>query len=99
VGRGFQEGAEGSSYAICTIKKPGLKRSVPLGDIESQICELFIFAKNHSEYTFFCTPIGCGYSGYTVDEMKKTWDNAMKQVECPENVILPDYSKVKVKDT
>jgi len=99
IGRGFQEGKEGKSYAICTVTRPGNKRSISLDDIFRQICDLLFFAKEHQEYIFQCTPIGCGYAGYTEQEMKTVWDMAL--VVCPssDNVILPKYNNVDVSET
>jgi len=99
VGRGFQEGNDGKSYAICTVAKPGAKRSIDLDDIFGQICDMLFFAKKHPEYIFQCTPIGCGYAGYTEQEMKTIWDMALVVCPHPENVILPKYDNVDVRET
>lgn len=91
VGRGWQQGREGMSYAIQTIERPGLKRSTPLADIEEQLGELFRFADEHSEWTFLMTPIGAGLSGYTAREMAGVLFNTPGYGGyLPENVIAPD---------
>ena len=69
---GFQEGTQGKSYAICTIIKPGLKRSMPLEGIRSQVQQLYKFAMEHPELTFLVTKSGepgkPSLNGYTLEE-------------------------------
>jgi hypothetical protein len=91
VGRGWQQGREGMSYAIQTIEKPGLKRSTSLDEIIAQLGELFDFASDHPEWTFLMTPIGAGLSGWTADEMAWAFSRAIHTHGClPGNVIAPD---------
>ncbi len=91
VGRGWQQGREGMSYAIQTIEKPGLKRSTPLSTIVDQLIDLFKFATLHPEWTFLMTPIGAGLSGWTADEMATTMGNAVYAWgDVPSNVRIPD---------
>lgn len=79
IGRGWQQGHEGMSYAIQTIERPGLKRSTLLEDIEQQVVGLFAFALEHPEWIFLMTPIGAGLSGYTATEMATTLKRATIQ--------------------
>ena len=73
VGRGFQEGTQGKSYAIVTVTKPGAKRSMPLPKICQQLEELWDFMEKHPEWEFLLTPLGQGYAGYSADEMAVVW--------------------------
>ncbi len=91
VGRGWQKGREGMSYAIQTIERPGMKRSTPLKEIEDQLGELFQFADDHPEWTFLMTPIGAGLSGWTAGEMAETLRRAIQAWGLvPFNVKIPD---------
>lgn len=91
VAKGFQIGKIGKSYAIITIKKPGLKRSVSLDFIEKQIQELYLFAEKNPELEFLVTKIGCQLAGYDISEIKTLF---LKQVKTPNNIILPiEFSK------
>jgi len=84
-GRGYQEGSHGRSYAIETIRRPGLKRSTPLKEIKEQIIELFEFANEHPNLEFLVTPIGVGFAGYSEEEIIFLFTN----LEIPDNVVLP----------
>ena len=88
IARGFQQGREGASYGIETIRRPGLRRSVPLDEILSQIVTLFKFAVAHPEKKFLMTPIGCGMAGYSEKEMAAVFQKAC-QAHPPTNVIIP----------
>lgn len=86
IGRGFQQGTEGCSYAIATVTKPGAKRSIPLKEIAAQMKELGQFASEHPEMEFFCAIVGGGYNGYSKEEINKLytlWQSA------PSNIIFP----------
>ncbi len=95
VGRGWQQGREGMSYAIQTIEKPGMKRSTSRDNIEDQFIRLFVFALEHPEWQFLMTPVGAGLSGYTAAEMAFTLRTASTQWGfrfsggIPINVIAP----------
>lgn len=91
VGRGWQQGREGMSYAIQTIERPGLKRSTPLKDIEDQLIELWGFAEQHKGWSFLMTPIGSGLSGWTAAEMNETLGRAIHGWGyVPDNVVIPE---------
>ena len=72
VSRGFQQGTEGKSYAICTIINPGLKRSIPLDEIRKQVLDLYKFATEHPEWVFYVPKSGeidkPSLNGYTLAE-------------------------------
>jgi hypothetical protein len=99
VGRGYQEGREGRSYAICTVARPGQQRSITLKDIYVQLVELVQFVKLHSELEFLGTPIGCGYSGHTPEEMQLVWDTLAERIGIPSNLIVPSYRNPEKNDT
>lgn len=86
VSRGLQAGNLGLSYAIETIKRPGLKRSTPLSNILDQIRELSLFAKEREDLTFLVTKIGSKLAGYTEEEIR---DLFIQVTDLPKNVILP----------
>jgi hypothetical protein len=70
--QGLSGGTHGRSYAICTILRPGAKRSVSLDDIRRQVLELYEFARQHPEMTFIVTQSGQpgkpSLNGYSLDE-------------------------------
>lgn len=87
VARGHQIGNEGQSFAIETIVRPGERRSTPLTDIQKQFETLLVFAETHSDLKILMTPVGCGYSGYSTEEMNKCWVGAIKNHgHLPKNV-------------
>jgi ribA/ribD-fused uncharacterized protein len=91
VARGHQIGQKGQSYAIQTIKRPGLKRSTSRREIYFQLLELSRFAEKHPELTFLVTKMGYGLAGHSKAEMTevfKYWcEGHHEQVH--ENIILP----------
>lgn len=89
VARGLQHGHSGSSYAIVTITRPGVRRSVPLLSIHQQILNLCTFALSHPEYTFDILPLGTGYSGYTQAEMDTIWAHIVLPPSCVRRTSLP----------
>jgi len=83
--RGFQEGHEGKSYAIETIKNPGNLRSTTLREIYYQLVELVEFMSKNPQWTFIITQIGEQYAGYSEAEMAKVWDTLKERKGIPEN--------------
>lgn len=82
IGRGFQQGHHGASYAICTVTRPGMKRSISLSDISLQLHALCNFARQHPDWTFTILNIGTGYAGYTTPEMEAIWANIPLPSNC-----------------
>ena len=77
-------GLQGRSYAIPTMQG-GVETIKPYVD------EFISFAKEHPEYTFLVTRIGCGIAGFTADEIAPLFRQALDQ----ENIILPkDFVEV-----
>lgn len=66
---GQARGLQGNSYAIVTKDLNKGMRSIPLANIHQEIHEFNYFARNHTEYEFIVTPIGCGLAGYTPIEI------------------------------
>ncbi len=53
---GTGEGLQGSSYAIPTMEG--------LANTEMAVKRFYLFAREHENYKFYVTPIGCGIAGY-----------------------------------
>ena len=71
-------GLQGQSYAIPTMQG-GVETIKPYVD------EFIEFAKQHTEYKFLVTRIGCGIAGFMDEEIAPLFGNAVDV----ENVILP----------
>ncbi len=71
-------GLQGQSYAIPTMQG-GVETIKPYVD------EFVRFAKQHPEYKFLVTKIGCGIAGFKVEEIAPLFYHA---IDC-KNVILP----------
>lgn len=72
ISNGFQVGKNGKSYAICTIVRPGMRRSVSLEQIRSRVMRMYEFAVSRSDLEFLVTKSGELYkpslNGYLLDE-------------------------------
>ena len=77
VSKGFMTGRYGSSYAIQTIVRPGLKRSISLTEIEQQVKEFLLFAQANPKLTFYVTAIGCDLAGYYAHEIAPMFKQAL----------------------
>ena len=84
---GFQEGTEGKSYAIPTIRAPGFKRSIPLEIIRKAVVRFYIFALSHPELEFMVAYSvgGSNMNGYADDEMASVFE---QRAGIPENVVF-----------
>ena len=71
-------GLQGQSYAIPTMHGGPEK-------IKPYVYEFVEFAKNHREYTFLVTKIGCGIAGFAIEEIAPLFADAVDV----ENIILP----------
>lgn len=74
-------GLTGQCYAIAT--KDSHLRVLPLHKIESQVKRFMEFAKSYHHLQFLVTAIGCGYAGYTPEQIAPMFANP------PENLSLP----------
>lgn len=72
-------GMQGQSYAIPTMQG-GVETIKPYVD------EFISYAKEHTEYQFLVTEIGCGIAGFTVEEIAPLFKDAMEI----NNVSLPE---------
>lgn len=88
VGHGYQEGREGSSYAIATVTSPGKRRSKTPREILDQFLELSYFAEQNTEKTFLVVVSGGGYNGYPISEMKEIYRAWCDYRRPPENIRL-----------
>lgn len=71
-------GLQGQSYAIPTMQG-GTET------IQPYVNQFIAFAKEHQEYTFLVTPIGCGIAGFEVEEIAPLFADAMNV----DNIVLP----------
>lgn len=71
-------GLQGQSYAIPTMQG-GVETIKPYVD------EFIAFAKQHQEYMFLVTLIGCGIAGFRVSDMAPLFKDAL----AVENILLP----------
>ena len=80
---GQEEGLQGQSYAIDTMD----------GEVvmAKQIERFLAFAKDHPEFKFLVTEIGCGIAGYTPEQVAPYFEDHS------ENVILPKSFKERLK--
>jgi len=82
-------GLQGQSYGIPTMQG-GVETIKPYVD------EFIEFAKQHQEFKFLVTRIGCGIAGFTSYEIAPMFDDAIDV----ENVILPkDFVEVMQSNT
>jgi hypothetical protein len=72
-------GLQGQSYGIPTMHG-GVEVIKPYVD------EFIEFAKQHPEYKFLVTKIGCGIAGFAIEEMAPLFRQAIEV----ENIILPE---------
>ena len=73
---GQAEGLQGQSYAINTMSSRQ--------EMAEQIKRFLIFAKEHPDFSFYVTEIGCGIAGYDPEDVAPYFKG------CSENVILPE---------
>lgn len=74
---GNGEGLQGQSYALPTMEGKDSTRAAVKRFTE--------FAREHKEYNFLVTPVGCGIAGYTAEEIAPLFENAAHF----ENIYLP----------
>ncbi len=77
VAEGFQEGEIGKSYAIPTVTRCGLKRSIPLSKIKESIRKFYQFAAGHEGLKFYVAQENkMGLNGYSPAEMAEAYKTA-----------------------
>ncbi len=72
-------GLHGQSYAIPT-------KRLSISAIKPFVDDFISFAKEHQEFTFFVTRIGCGHSGKKDEEIAPLFKEALSM----DNVALPE---------
>lgn len=84
-GNGY--GLQGQSYAIPTLSFAGGTEDhrLPLNEITAYVEEFIKFAKQHPEYVFLVTPIGCGIAGFTAEQIAPMFKKALRV----KNIYLP----------
>lgn len=75
-------GLQGNSYAIPTMQG-GVETIKPYVD------EFIIFAKNHTDLTFYVTKIGCGIAGFKEEEIAPLFKDALNisNIRLPEDFV------------
>jgi hypothetical protein len=69
---GQGEGLQGDSYAIPTKQTPYV--TLPFSEIAIHIQRFKAFAAGRPDLTFNVTPIGCGYAGYTREQIRPLFE-------------------------
>lgn len=83
--QGIPMGLQGLSYAIITKHLPMGERSIPLHFIQEQINVLISYAKISPNLIFNVSRIGCGYAGFTEDEIAPMFTVIPPNIKlCPE---------------
>lgn len=78
---GVGSGPTGNAYAIPT--KDERLASLPLSEIEVFVQVFLSYARANSDRTFLVTRVGCGYAGYSDNDIAPLFDGA------PINCIMP----------
>lgn len=65
--KGVARGWSGQSFAIPTMNEH--LQQMPLSQIQHYIDDFKTYCKNHPKNKYFLTSIGCGVTGYTVEEI------------------------------
>lgn len=74
VAEGFQKGTIGRSYAIPTVIKPGMLKSISIEDISLSIKSLYAFALSQPQLMFLVAQDAkVGYNGHSPEDMAKAF--------------------------
>lgn len=86
---GLQKGTVGYSYALPTIIRPGMKRSVSLDDIRKNIEKLYAVAQNFSDRQFLIgyQDKGKNLNGYESIELAEQF---FSNIQIPSNVLFSE---------
>jgi len=79
--RGRWHGLIGTSYAIPTKATP--RESLPLNEIAGYVQKFLQFARQHPDMLFAVTRIGCGFAGYTDEQIGPMFASAPPNCELP----------------
>ena len=83
---GQPEGLQGQSYAIPVDFGRGVRNDV---DVKAAVDRFISFAKEHTEFFFLVTRVGCGTAGYHDDEMAQFFKDALniKNISLPRSFV------------
>lgn len=100
IGRGFQRGKEGLSYAIPTVERPGHQGCITEATILTDIIHLCRFARRNPELTFLVVQLGAtrnegGYSYFGIKAIRTLWGIVNATDGLPDNIILPESQEVR----
>jgi len=85
---GNSEGLQGKSYAIPTLDENMKKVSEEA--LEASIDRFINFVLNNRQFTFYLTKIGCGIAGWSIEDIKRIFWNAMgRNSPSLENDVIP----------
>jgi hypothetical protein len=92
---GVSEGLTGKSYAIPTLDENMNK--VSIDSLKKSIYKFIVHVTVHSNKVFYLTKIGCGIAGWSIDEVRDIFWDAMQIYKpsskvtkwLPENLIIP----------
>jgi len=94
VGRGYQVGRTGRSYAIATVERPGRQGCVTLEHLRDQLLDFIRFAKSNPTMEFLVVKLGAtrnegGFSYFGIKTVAELWSGIHRDVGIPTNVVLP----------
>jgi hypothetical protein len=95
VGRGYQVGLTGRSYAIPTVERPGQQGIVTEAFFLQELRTFVEFARAHPELTFRVVRLGAnraegGYSYLGLEAVKNCFNTIRHEVGIPSNITLPE---------
>jgi hypothetical protein len=95
VGRGFQVGLTGRSYAIPTVERPGFQGIVTEAFFLEELRIFVAFARSHPELIFRVVKLGAnraegGYSYLGLEAVKRCLDIIREESAIPSNIMFPD---------
>lgn len=82
---GQSSGLQGQSYAIVTKELRKNIKPVTLEEIKEGINNFILFAKEHSNLTFYVVELGCNLAYFTVEQIAPLFKDALKL----KNIYLP----------
>lgn len=79
---GVGEGMRGTSYAIPTKKTPYI--SLPIDEVRQAVERFIVFAREHDEFEFYLTRVGCGLAGFKDEEIAPMFSAVPQNVKLPQ---------------
>lgn len=84
---GQPRGHQGNSYAIVTKELRNDFPVVTLVEIQHEVNQFLDFAKQHPNWLFRVTPVGCGLAGFDPQRIAPLFVNHTKNVQLPQEFI------------